>query len=297
MIISSEKLPEKAKQIIQVKDENVTEEDLKEAIALLAWPRKISEYIDKMPGLRVIQTFSAGVDDIPFSKIPSTVKIFSNAGAYALPVAEHAFGLILTLAKGINKRKRVESYQLSNKTVLILGAGGIGSEIAKIAKNGFNMKIIGISRSFKNPELFDERYSLDKLDELIEKADIIVDALPLNKETFGILNYDLLSKIKDKAILVNVGRGETIVESDIIKILKERPSLRFGTDVFWRTNGVENFDSELWNMENFAGTLHVAGGYASKEVLENAMIKACENLSKFLKEGKAENEVKISDYT
>jgi len=296
MIISSEKLPEKAKQIIQVKDENVTEEDLKEAIALLTWPRKISEFIDKMPKLQVIQTFSAGVDDVPFSKIPSNVKIFSNAGAYALPVAEHAFGLILSLAKGINKRKRIESYQLTGKIILVLGAGGIGSEIAKIAKNGFNMRIIGVSRSFRNPELFDERYSLDKLDDLIGKADVIVDTLPLNKETLGILNYQLLSKIKDKAILVNVGRGETIVEKDIIRILKERPSLRFGTDVFWRVNGVENFDSELWNMENFAGTLHIAGGYASKEVLESAMIKACENLSKFLKEGKAENEVKISDY-
>jgi len=296
MIISSEKLPEKAKQIIQVKDENVTEEDLKEAIALLTWPRKISEYIDKMPKLQVIQTFSAGVDDVPFSKIPPNVKIFSNAGAYALPVAEHAFGLILSLAKGINKRKRIESYQLNGKIILILGGGGIGSEIAKIARNGFNMKIIGISRSFRNPELFDERYALDKLDELIGKADVIVDTLPLNKETLGILNYQRLSKIKDKAILVNVGRGETIVEKDIIKILKERPSLRFGTDVFWRVNGVENFDSELWNIENFAGTLHIAGGYASTEVLESAMIKACENLSKFLKEGKAENEVKISDY-
>jgi D-3-phosphoglycerate dehydrogenase len=296
MIISSEKLPEKAKQIIQVKDENITEKDLEEAIALLTWPRKIAEYINRMPNLKVIQTFSAGVDDVPFSIIPSNVIIFSNAGAYALPVAEHAFGLILSLAKGINKRKRIESYQLNGKAILILGAGGIGSEIAKIAKKGFNMKTIGVSRSFKNPELFDEKYPLDKLNEIIEKGDIIVDALPLNKETYGILNYENLGKMKDKAILVNVGRGETIVEKDIIRILKERPSIRFGTDVFWRVDGNENFDSELWNMENFAGTLHTAGGYASKEVLENAMIRACENLAKYLREGKADNEVKVIDY-
>lgn len=296
-VVSLEKLPDKAKEFLNVKDENLTEEDFRNAEALLTWPSRAGQYIPKMSNLKVIQTFSAGVDDLPFHLLPKSVKVFSNAGAYSLPVAEHAFSLILTLAKGVNKdKKRFESYQITGKTIILLGAGGIGSEVAKIAKRGFGMRTIGISRSFKNPELFDEKYTLDELDKVIPRGDVIVNSLPLNKYTNGLLNYSRLSKLKDKAILVNVGRGETIVEEDIIRILKERPTIRFGTDVFWRKDGKESFDSPLWNMDNFAGTLHTAGGYASKEVLENAMITACRNLAEYLKTGKAENEVRVEDY-
>ncbi|AWR96757.1 3-phosphoglycerate dehydrogenase [Acidianus sulfidivorans JP7] len=294
-IISTEKLPEKAKEFLNVKDENI-EEDLKDAEALLTWPSKAAQYIPRMPKLKVIQTFSAGVDDFPFHLLPPNVIVFSNAGAYSLPVAEHAFSLILTLAKGLNKEmKRIESYQITGKNIVILGAGGIGSEVARIAKNGFKMKTIGVSRSFKE-DTYDEKYSLKDIDNVIPLGDVIVDSLPLNKETNGILNYERLSKMKNKAILVNVGRAETIVEDDIIRILKERPDVRFGTDVFWRKNGKENYDSELWKMQNFAGSLHTAGGYASKEVLDNAMIRACKNLANYINYGKAENQVKISDY-
>ncbi|ARM75241.1 2-hydroxyacid dehydrogenase [Acidianus manzaensis] len=293
-VVSTEKLPEKAKEILNVNDENI-EDDLKDAEGLLTWPFKAGQYIQRMPNLKVIQTFSAGVDDFPFHLLPPGVKLFSNAGAYSLPVAEHAFSLILTLAKGINKEmKRIESYQLTGKTIVILGAGGIGSEVARIAKNGFMMKTVGVSRSFKQ-DVFDEKYSISEIDRVISYGDVIVDSLPLNKETRGILNYERLAKMKEKSILVNVGRAETIVEEDIIRILKERPDIRFGTDVFWR-NQKENFESPLWKMENFAGSLHTAGGYASKEVLENAMIRACRNLANYIKEGKAENEVRISDY-
>lgn len=301
-VISTEKLPQKAKEILinaglEVKDDKLSEDDLKLAEALLTWPSRASEYISKMPNLKVIQVFSAGVDDFPFHLLPKGVKLFSNAGAYSVSVAEHTFALILTLAKGINKSmKRFESYQLTGKTIVILGAGGIGSEVARIAKQGFAMRTIGVSRSFKRPEFFDEKYSFNLLDEVLPRGDVIVDTLPLNKYTRGLLNYERLRKLKDKAILVNVGRGETVVEEDIIRILKERPTIRFGTDVFWRKDGKEIFESPLWSMDNFAGTLHTAGGYASKEVLENAMIRACENLAEYLRTGRAENEVKIEDY-
>lgn len=297
-IVSSEKLPQRAKEVLlEIGAEIIEESPDEEAEALLTWPSKASLFIPKMPKLKVIQTFSAGVDDFPFHLLPKSVKLFSNAGAYALSVAEHAFALILTLAKGINKNmKRVESYQLTGKTIVILGAGGIGSEVARIAKRGFEMKVIGVSRSFKKPEFFDEKYPPDKIDEALPKGDVVVNSLPLNKYTRGLLNYERLKKLKDKSILVNVGRAETIVEEDIIRILRERPTIRFGTDVFWRKDGKEIFESPLWSMDNFAGTLHTAGGYASKEVLESAIVRACENLVKYLRTGNAENEVRIEDY-
>ncbi|MFP3301825.1 MAG: hydroxyacid dehydrogenase, partial [Caldivirga sp.] len=74
---------------------------------LLCWcggEFNLTKWIRAMPNLEVIQTFSAGVDHLPYAQIPINVRIFSNAGAYSLPVAEHAWSLILTLAKGVHSR-------------------------------------------------------------------------------------------------------------------------------------------------------------------------------------------------
>jgi len=265
---------------------------------IIGWPAQIRrDLLSRTRNLRAIQCLSAGVENLQFDALPSGVKVFSNAGAYSVPVAEHAWALVMTLAKGTHRPERkTTSYVLRGKTLLILGAGGIGSEAARIGKYGFSMRVIGVSRSFKEPELYDERYGLDKLDEVIGGVDVIIDSLPLNKYTKGILNYKNLSKVKRNCIIVNVGRGETVDEEGVYKLLKERKDVRFGTDVFWRRDGKEDFNSKLWELENFAGTRHTAGAEGSPEILENAIIEAVKNAIEFLKYGKAKNEVKIGDY-
>ncbi|MEM0169736.1 MAG: NAD(P)-dependent oxidoreductase, partial [Metallosphaera sp.] len=259
------------------------------------WPSKLRSLVSKMPKLKVIQTLSAGVDDVPYDLLRNAV-VLSNAGAYSTSVAEHAWALALALAKGVNVRKREPTYSITDQTALVLGAGGIGSEIARIAKQGFRMRVIGVSRSFRRPEFFDEMLPMDQLKEAIRRGDVVFDTLPLNKSTRGVLNYSVLSLLKERAILVNVGRAETIVEEDVMRVLKERKDVRFGTDVFWRKDGKENFESELWNMDNFMGTYHTAGASASGETLRKAMIKACNNLKNYLEKGESENVVKLSDY-
>ena len=297
LIISTEKLPEECKRLLKnVKDE-FSEEDLERADIIMLWPSQIRTILPKAKSLKVIQCFTAGVDGIPFEILPKDVVVFSNAGAYSVPVAEHAFALIMTLAKGIGKKERiVVPYLLSDKTLLVLGGGGIGSEVARIGKTAFNMYVIGISRSFKKPEFFDEKYDLDKLKDVISRADYIVDALPLNKFTRGILNYDVLSRTKENCVIVNVGRGETIVEDDIYRILKERKGLRFGTDVFWRKDGTEDFNSKLWELENFTGTPHTAGAYGNEAVKIHAITEACKNVYRYITTGKAENKIRIEEY-
>ena len=296
LIISTVKLPEECKKLIPVKDENLTDQDIENAEVLMLWPSQAKEILPKAKKAKIIQTFSAGVDDFPFELLRKDQELYSNAGAYATSVAEHAFSLILALAKGVGLKKKVETYLLNNSNLLVLGAGGIGSEVARIGKLGFNMYVIGVSRSFKS-NYFDEKYSLKDLSNVIGRADIIVDTLPLNKETRGILNYSVLSKVKDKCIIVNVGRAETVVEEDIYKLLKEKPGVRFGTDVFWRVNGKENFETtKLWELENFTGTPHTAGAYGNITILKNALIQACNNVYKIIYERKGENKVRIEDY-
>jgi lactate dehydrogenase-like 2-hydroxyacid dehydrogenase len=299
-IISVDILPQECKKILSnhIILERFSEKDLEEAEALLIWPSLLDyNLISKMKKLKVIQTYSAGVDDLNFNIIPESVIILSNAGAYSRSVAEHAWAIAFTLAKGVGLRKKVDIRMISNKTVLILGAGGIGSEIASIGKYGFKTYNIGVSRTFKNKDVFDEMHQdISAIDNLIPRADFIFDTLPLNKFTKNILNYERLKKAKYGAIIVNVGRGETVDEEGLYKILKERRDLRFGTDVFWRRNGMEDFNTKLWELENFTGTLHTGGAYGNEEVKKNAMIQACLNLQQYLDFGKINNLVRREDY-
>ncbi|MCL4344209.1 MAG: 3-phosphoglycerate dehydrogenase [Nitrososphaerota archaeon] len=294
-IISLDPVPEGCRKY--VKYEGLNENDLKSAEVLLAWPWQIKDIsLKSMTGLRAIQTFSAGVDGVDFSSIPDNVKVFSNAGAFSLPVAEQAWGLAIALAKGINLRKKVETYQITDRNVLILGAGGIGSEIARIAKHGFNDTVTGLSRSFKEQKNFDRALPMSYLDNEIGESDYIFDALPLNRSTEGILNYSVLKRLKKNAVIVNVGRGETVIEDDIYRTLVERHDVRFGTDVFWRKDGVEVFDTKLWQLENFTGTLHTGGAYGNEYALNRAKEIACKNALRFVEGLLAENEVKREDY-
>jgi D-3-phosphoglycerate dehydrogenase len=295
VVFSTRKLPDEAKAKL-MKWTLVEESPPEEAQVIMGWPGDLNGIIQRVKGVRYIQTFSAGVDDLNFDVLPKGVKVFSNAGAYSEAVAEHAWGLILSLAKGIGKRERVESYVLKGGQLLVVGCGGIGSQVALIGKEGFKMRTLGVSRSFKRPELFDERYDLNSLGEVIGRADVIAVALPLSKRTLGLINYDLLKRTKDKSIMVNVGRGEVVVEEDVYRVLRERPTFRFGTDVFWRKGGREDFNSKLWELPNFTGTPHTAGGNANQEVLRNALVNAAENVRRLLETGRADNEVKIEDY-
>lgn len=88
----------------------------------MTWPSKVAGLLEKMPKLRLLQTFSAGVDDLPFEKL-TKVTVMSNAGAYSESVAEHAWALALALAKRVNLRKKVETYSVMGGTAVILGAG------------------------------------------------------------------------------------------------------------------------------------------------------------------------------
>ncbi len=297
LVISTEKLPERLKGIIKIQDEP-SDEEIRKADVIIGWPKQINKVLRKTENLKVIQTFSAGVDDLDFRSLEKGVRVFSNAGAYSLPVAEHAWALILGAGKGINSKERLVAYQAYGRTLLVIGAGGIGTETARIGKNAFSTFNIGVSRSFKDASVFDIRGEEKDLKKYVAQAGIIVDALPLNKETRGVLNYELLKEVKENCIIVNVGRGETVDEEGMFKLLSERRDVRFATDVFWRKNdGKENFtESPLWTLNNFFATFHTAGAYGNEEVMLNAMEMAVRNVKRFLEGQNPLNEVKIIDY-
>ena len=266
-------------------------------VALLTWPsRPKGDLFSRMKGLKMIQTLSAGVDALDFAAIPPGVEVFSNAGAYTDSAAEHAWGLAMGVAKGIHAgRKRLAPRHLRSKTILVVGCGAIGSEVARLARASLAMRTIGVSRSFRRPELFDEKLEVRDLEGVIGRADLVVNALPLTKSTRSLFGESILEKAKPTAILVNIGRGETMDEDAVMKWLRERPESRYATDVFWKAGGREVFDSPIWDLPNFGGTMHTASAQ-DPEAIVKAQVEAAENVKQFLETGSALNRVNIEEY-
>ena len=291
--------PVEARQILsgfEIYEKEADDSTLGECQALVCWPsRARPELLKKMSMLRIVQTMSAGVDGFDFTSLPPGVQVFSNAGAFSDTVAEHAWGLLLGIAKGIHLRNvRSTPRALRGKTLLIVGAGGIGTEVARLSKS-LGMRTIGSSRSFKATDLFDEAHSISSLEADVAAADAIVITLPLTKVTRGIVNYELLSKAKENVIVVNVGRGETVDENGLLRWLKERPESRFATDVFWKDGGKEVFVTSAWALPNFAGSLHNSGTPIGDD-LKVPKVAAAKNVRRFFESGVALNRVEVSEY-
>ena len=152
--------------------------------------------------------------------MPKNVKVFSNRGAFNIPVAEHAWAIILALAKMVGRKIAYKTYLLTYKTLLILGAVELGSELARIGNLAFNPE-----------DICCKSYVRSFFKQFINS--FFIYCIPSPKYTFKILNYDLLKLVPKECIIVNIGRGDTIEEEGIYKLLKERPDVRIATDVFW----------------------------------------------------------------
>ena len=186
----------------------------------------------------------------------------------SISTAEHAFALILALyrkipaghlstANGHWDRFKFLGNELFGKTLGILGLGKVGARVA-IRARAFGMKIIAYDK-------FLSRYGylvteagadLKSLDEVFVNADVISCHLPLTDETRGMVNYSKLQLMKMGSIIINTGRGELIVERDLVRALREGIIAGAGLDVREKEPPPE---SELNRMENVVLTPHVAG--------------------------------------
>ena len=299
-VFVTDSLPPEARSLLsgfEVFELSAPDDELARCEALICWPSRVKpEALAKMKALRLVQTLSAGVDVLDFRALSPDVEVFSNAGAFTDNVAEHAWGILLGVAKGIHMRnQRTPPRSLRGKTLLVLGCGAIGSEVARLSRS-LGMRTVGLSRSFRSPDVFDEMHGLDLLPEKISEADAVLLALPLTRATKGVITYGLLKRTRDAAFLVNVGRGELVDEEGLIRWLKERPESRYATDVFWFKDGRESFATGAWDLPNFAGTLHISAAPVGED-LKGAKVAAARNVREFFETGSAHNRVDRNEYS
>lgn len=214
--------------------------------------------IHKFVNLKAIQVTSAGLDRLPLEYIKEKNIILNNArGIYSIPIAEYVVMNILNVLHkneliylNVKQKKwdKVRTCQeLNEQNVLIIGCGSIGQEIAKRLK-AFSCNIIGIdTKPFKN-DYFSDIKSIDELNDCLPWASIVILCCPITESTRGLFNYDRFSLMNETSIIVNIARGELIVEKDLIKTLKQRKNFYAILDVF-EQEPLSN-DSLLWNMNN-----------------------------------------------
>ncbi|TMI59439.1 glycerate dehydrogenase [Candidatus Bathyarchaeota archaeon] len=275
------------------------------------WPSFLTpENLSRMSNLRLIQSILAGVNHIPFAQLDKNVVVCSNAGAYSDEVAEYAWSLLLSAAKRIvDFHNAVKTDQwtlrrtlggkevtiLEEKTLGILGYGGIGSAVARIGK-GFNVKIYGFSRKPVR-ENGVRSFQGDKgLLRVLAQSDAVIVSLPLTKFTNKIINADKLATMRKDAILVNIARGELVDETALYEHLKTNPDFRYAADVWWYREGRESLKTlhPFFELSNFIGTPHVSGpsGLATGKPVKFAVA----NVLRFLRGLKPKNIVDPAEY-
>ena len=249
--------------------------------------------IEHLPDLKCICLMATGYNNIDVKAAAKANIAVCNAVGYGKPsVAQHVFALILELTNQIGAHNqsvqdkrwtqcRDFSYhlqpitELSGKTMGIYGLGQIGNKVADIAL-AFDMKVLA---THKHPER-DARPGVDfvSIETLFEESDFISLHAPLTDQNAGIVNNDLLQRMKTTAYLINTGRGGLINEADLREALMNDQIAGAGLDVL----SVEPppADHVLFGLENCLITPHQA--WASQEARGRLMEIVVENVNAFI---------------
>jgi phosphoglycerate dehydrogenase-like enzyme len=277
-----------------------------EVLVCVGFPRDLPDEIEGgMPNLRLVQTILAGVDHMPFDRIPSDVTVCSNAGAYDDVLAEHAWALLLAAAKNVPLHtdalrhgkflQDVPSKGLRGKVLAILGLGAIGRRVAAIA-SAFGMEVHAINRRGATDVPCAFVGTLADLERVLRSADYVLVSLPLTRTTYRLLGERELGWMKDDAVLVNVARGKIVDEDALYRRLASQPRFRAAFDVWWRYPKGEGFpfSRPFHRLPNFLMTPHVA--WNVPEQRRRSMECALENVLRYLDGETPRNVVDRAEY-
>lgn len=255
---------------------------------------------------KLVQLIFAGVNSVPFDRLPDGVRVAGNAGAFAAPIAEHVLGMVLCLAKAIipghqglahgHFDSSVFSKELRGGTCAIIGMGGNGAAIARLMKK-IGMRVLGINRSGTSHVDLDFMGTLADMDTVLETSDVVVLTVPLTQSTINMIARRELKLMKPDAILINVARGKVLNQDALFEHLQAAPSFGAGIDTWWSESGdPEGFklDYPFFDLPNLIGSPHKADHVP--DMMQIAVKMAAENVRDFFKGKPIRGEVNRADY-
>lgn len=218
----------------------------------------VAEVLPRMTSLRVVQTLSAGVDNVR-AHVPEGVTLCNGRGIHDTSTAELTLTLILASLRGIPDFVRAHDRHewrpgwrpaLADKRVLLVGYGAIGAAIeARLLP--FEVEVVRVARTAR-----DGVHPIEDLPQLLPDADVVVLIVPLTDETRGFVDADFLARLRDDALLVNMARGAVVVTDDLVAAL-ESGRIRAAIDV--ADPEPLPATSPLWTVPNLLISPHVGG--------------------------------------
>jgi len=274
-----------------------TPEDLakriKEADVVVVSGMWRNDLLEKSAKLRFIQSIGAGTDQFDRDKLKACgIRLASAQGVNVRAVSEHAMALILAMVRRLPEARDNQTKhhwrgmisdlsqredELSGKTLLIIGLGGIGGRLAQLAK-AFDMHVIGIRRnpSKGGGQAVDYIHNPSELKASLPQADYVALTCPLTKETEKVIDADALSRMKKSAYLINAARGRCVDEDALINALRDQKIAGAAIDV--TVDEPLPAACPLWNFPNVLITPHTAG--ETRRYEENVIDILVENLER-----------------
>jgi len=237
--------------------------------------------IDEHPDVAIIQLPSAGVD-AHVGTMRATRReglVFTSAkGAYSEPVAEHALALVLATLRSLQVRARASSWEsrqrglsLARARVVIVGAGGIGTELLRLLQP-FGVSATMVVRTAREVEGADRTVTADQLDEVLPEADVVVVAAALTEGTTGLIGAAQLGAMRETAVLVNIARGALVDTDALVDALAAGSIGAAGLDVVDPEPLPDGHP--LWSEPRALLTPHQANTEAMTEPLFQARVRA-----------------------
>jgi phosphoglycerate dehydrogenase-like enzyme len=250
--------------------------------------RVTPELFERAPMLRWVHTLGAGVDGTLFPElVESDVALISEKGTVGPHLAEQAFALLLALTRGIARSVRertwenrlsirAAAWELTDRTLGIVGLGGTGREVARRAA-AFGMRVLAVDpEDVPSPPEVAALWKMERFGDLLEQSDVVVVCAPLTEQTRGMFDQSAFQRMRRHALLINVTRGAIVDEAALLRALTEGWIAGAGLDVTPREPLPD--DHPLWTMPNVVVTPHVAG--ASPYRLDRAIDVFVENLAR-----------------
>jgi D-2-hydroxyacid dehydrogenase (NADP+) len=240
------------------------------------------------PNLKWIHLLMSGYNSVDLAEVRRrNITLTNSKDVFHIQIAEDVFTKILAINRHVKEfyqfmknedwKPIPDELEIYGSTVGIIGAGSIGGEIAKRMK-AFEAKVIGWKRKDAKLPYYDEIYTgEDGLSTVLAKSDYVIVAIPLSKETHGLINKDRLKQMKSSALLVNIARGEIVNQEDLVDALERKVIRGAALDVTYPEPLSKNHP--LWRLDNVFITPHNAS--SSIYMFDRMMDLTEENIRRF----------------
>lgn len=269
-------------------------EQLREAVSVIVMPSAFPvDLALKCPNLKLIQTVSAGTNMIDIPALNELgIQVANNGGGNAVAVAEHTIALMVSVYRKLHLQIQAvknrqwagdlrtkwlsQAYELTDKTVGIIGLGRIGQRVARRLQ-GWECRLI-YHDVVSHPAALEAELHLTKVpfDEVLRTSDIVTLHVPLTRQTRGMMSDREFGLMKPTAVLINACRGPVVDEAALIRALRAKKILAAGLDVLEQEPTPAN--NPLLDMDNVLVTPHLAA--LAQESFEKSRAFAAQNAAR-----------------